>query len=79
MLSNIKSYRTPIRAMRALPLSLADLDSDGVHLNALAGLPYVQGLIDDARYFFMLLPLNEQSLISIYHISIYQYLPSPVE
>lgn len=49
VLSNVKSYLTPIKAMRAFPLSLSDLDSDGVHLNSVSGLPYVQGVIDDAR------------------------------
>ena len=49
ILSNVRSFLVPIKAMRAPQLSLSDLDSDGVHLNSIAGLPYIQGLIDDAR------------------------------
>lgn len=49
VIANVKSFLTPIRVMPATTLSFSDLDSDGVHLNAIIGLPYVQGLIDNAR------------------------------
>lgn len=47
--SCLKKLGIPLTPLQSLPLSGHDLDSDGVHLNALAGLKYVQSLIDQPR------------------------------
>lgn len=45
----LRMMRLPMTPLPALPLSGQDLDSDGVHLNALSGLKYVMHLIDQPR------------------------------
>lgn len=45
----IKKMGLPITPLKALAISGQDLDSDGIHLNALAGLKYVMHLIDQPR------------------------------
>lgn len=49
ILANLKTVNPAPQPLRAFALSGQDLDSDGIHLNALAGITYVQFLIDQPR------------------------------
>lgn len=49
ILKNIRKLRLPLRPLPSFQMSGNDLDSDGIHLNALAGITYVQFLIDKPR------------------------------
>lgn len=49
LLGWIKDSLAPIRPLPAQTISVTDLDSDGIHLNGVIGVPYVQGILDSAR------------------------------
>lgn len=49
VLKHLKRLQPAPRPLRAFPMSGRDLDSDGIHLNAVSGIPYVQFLVDQPR------------------------------
>lgn len=49
ILKHLKRLRPAPQPLRAFPMSGRDLDSDGIHLNAVSGIPYVQFLVDQPR------------------------------
>lgn len=49
----LKTLRPSPRPLPAFLMSGQDLDTDGIHLNALAGMTYVQHLIDKPRYLYL--------------------------
>lgn len=53
ILANLKSTRPSPSPLRAFPMCGRDLDSDGIHLNGSSGIPYVQFLVDQPRYFLV--------------------------
>lgn len=55
VLKHIRKLRIALRPLPSFQMSGNDLDSDGIHLNALAGITYCQHLIDKPRYCFLVI------------------------
>lgn len=49
VLKQIRNLHLALRPLPAFQMSGSDLDTDGIHLNALAGITYCQHLIDKPR------------------------------
>lgn len=50
ILKHLRKIRPSPRPLPSFMMSGNDLDSDGIHLNALAGITYVQFLVDKPRF-----------------------------